>query len=124
MSGMKGYHPLPCTLPDGGPCTCPPELRSELAAPAGSVSVGKQYGTVDELVADTCSPEVMRTYMRLTAPTQALVDALRMRVHQLEMTTLDGGPSEICGAIDEVESALHELRELVTPKAATKAPPS
>jgi len=81
----------------------------------GSASVGKRYSTVDELVADTCSPEVMREYVRLTAPPKALMDALRMQVHQLEMTMLCGGPSEICGAIDAVESALHELRELVTP---------
>ena len=71
----------------------------------------------DELVADTCSPEVMREYVRLTAPPKALMDALRMQVHQLEMTMLCGGPSEICGAIDAVESALTELRELVTPNA-------
>jgi len=55
--------------------------------------------TVDELVADTCSPEVMREYVRLTAPPKALMDALRMQVHQLEMKMLCGGPSEICDGL-------------------------
>lgn len=40
---------------------------------------------------------------------------LRIQIHQLNMTMLYGGPSEICGAIDAVESALQKLRELVTP---------
>lgn len=43
-----------------------------------------------------------------------LLAALRMQMHQLEMTMSYGGPSEICGALDAVDNAVDELRNKVS----------
>lgn len=43
-----------------------------------------------------------------------LLAALRMQMHQLEMTVRYGGPSEICGALDAVDNAVDELRNKVS----------
>lgn len=47
---------------------------------------------------------------------------LKVQVNQLEKTIDYGGPSEICGAIDCVSSALENLRILVTPPEVSPEP--
>ena len=46
-------------------------------------------------------------------PIGSSITAVRDQINKLENTTLYGGPSEICGAIDEVDFALNTLRETV-----------
>lgn len=83
----------------------PPERRTN--------EMPDQFGTVDELIADSCSIEVMRAYLKLTAPPRTLMDSARMRIYQLEMSMLKGaGPGEICAQIDLLEKVLEELRGL------------
>jgi hypothetical protein len=48
--------------------------------------------------------------------------ALRIQMHQLEMSICYGGPSDICGSIDAVESALNDLRKIVCPNAPDEPP--
>lgn len=83
------------------------------SAASGCSVTGKSYETVEELIAETCSPEVMREFLKLTAPPKNAFDTVRRRLQNLEMAMLQAGRKEMEGAIDDVEMALVHLRTVI-----------